>query len=172
MFKCTEISEPWIGPVSSSSSCYSSLSLPLSARLPEISFNFILRHWQFTELQTQSLIAGQQLEIVLATDTDTETNSDTDTDTTCIAADTTATTFHCRPVESTQLYVQFYGRYVAATRSQTDAAWRQGMLRSHSPTSFHPDPALPLCYTVMLFPMSQQECLDYSQQEKTIFIYR
>lgn len=77
-------------------------TVPLSARLPEMSFNFILRHWQFTKLQTQSLIAGQQLEIVLATDTDTETNSDTgtDTDTTCIAADTTATTFHCRPVES------------------------------------------------------------------------
>lgn len=139
MFKCTEISEPWIGPVSSPSSCcYSPLpgSVPLPARLPEISFNFILRHWQFTKLQTQSLIAGQQLEIVLATDTDKETNSDTETDTdtdtftTCIAADTTATTFHCRPVESTQLYVQFYGRYVAATRSQTDAAWRQGMLRS------------------------------------------
>lgn len=119
-------------------------TVPLSARLPEISFNFILRHWQFTKLQTQSLIAGQQLEIVLATDTDTETNSDTGTgtDTTCIAADTTATTFHCRPVESTQLYVQFYGRYVAATRSQTDAEWRQGMLHSLLPP---PSPRILSC---------------------------
>lgn len=154
MFKCTEISRAMDWPRLQSE--YPFPPHP-TTDTTGISFNFILRHWQFTKLQTQSLIASSnslksfQLQLQIQIRLQIWIQIQIDTANRCRYSRNNFS-WSC-PVEYTYRHTVLWalcGHHLAPGRA--------------SPASDWSCPALPVGQTV-----SQQECLDYSQARKNYF---